>query len=232
MKNQYFGDINDYRKYGLIRILSAELSTTFCWMLTPDDPRPDGHRIHYLYDPSTWRKYDPEVYDFLYDHVIENKTRRVSSLESSNLLTNCSFFNKTIDDNPSNRSIYLKNLLKFADSSSLIFFDPDNGIEVKSVPFGRKRCSKYLYFTEIQKTYQAGHSILIYQHLPPKPRLPLVNEISRKLKDITEIKQIFVYWTQFVVFILLPQLEHKRYFTSNNVVVNNNWKDQIVVKCY
>ena len=39
MKNQYFGDINDYRKYGLLRILSTygPIKTAVCWMLTPDD---------------------------------------------------------------------------------------------------------------------------------------------------------------------------------------------------
>ena len=44
MKNQYFGDINDYRKYGLIRILSNSgiIRTGICWMLTPDDTRTDG----------------------------------------------------------------------------------------------------------------------------------------------------------------------------------------------
>jgi hypothetical protein len=44
MKNQYFGDVNDYRKYGLLRSLTAggRITTTVCWMLTPDDGRPDG----------------------------------------------------------------------------------------------------------------------------------------------------------------------------------------------
>ena len=41
MKNQYLGDINDYRKQGLLRLLSGmgELKTGVCWMLTPDDGR-------------------------------------------------------------------------------------------------------------------------------------------------------------------------------------------------
>jgi len=39
MKNQYFGDINDYRKYGLLRGLSnkGEISTLVCWMLTENE---------------------------------------------------------------------------------------------------------------------------------------------------------------------------------------------------
>jgi hypothetical protein len=44
MKNQYFGDINDYHKYGLLRQLGkgGQLTTAVCWMLTPDDGRSDG----------------------------------------------------------------------------------------------------------------------------------------------------------------------------------------------
>ena len=39
MKNQYFGDINDYRKYGLLRILisGGGIKTIVCWVLRPDD---------------------------------------------------------------------------------------------------------------------------------------------------------------------------------------------------
>jgi hypothetical protein len=38
MKNQYFGDINDYRKYGLLRALQStgDGSLLVTWMLTPD----------------------------------------------------------------------------------------------------------------------------------------------------------------------------------------------------
>ena len=39
MKNQYFGDINDYRKHGILRALSngGEVKTAVCWMLSPED---------------------------------------------------------------------------------------------------------------------------------------------------------------------------------------------------
>jgi hypothetical protein len=39
MKNQYFGDINNYRKYGLLRavIHATRLRLLVAWMLTPDD---------------------------------------------------------------------------------------------------------------------------------------------------------------------------------------------------
>ncbi|HUW95833.1 MAG TPA: hypothetical protein VMW58_08590 [Anaerolineae bacterium] len=45
MKNQYFGDINDYRKYGLLRILTnlGEIKTAVCWVRTPDGEPINGH---------------------------------------------------------------------------------------------------------------------------------------------------------------------------------------------
>ena len=67
MKNQYFGDINDYRKYGLIRILSdgGIIRTGICWMLTPDDTRTDGKFTEYLAKSEEYKKFDPDLYDFL-----------------------------------------------------------------------------------------------------------------------------------------------------------------------
>ena len=39
MKDQYFGDISDYRKYGILRALRSKVQGTLlvAWMLTPDD---------------------------------------------------------------------------------------------------------------------------------------------------------------------------------------------------
>jgi hypothetical protein len=57
MKNQYVGDINDYRKYGLMRALSGygEITTAVCWMLTPGDGRADGSFMIYLDMRVKWR---------------------------------------------------------------------------------------------------------------------------------------------------------------------------------
>ena len=64
MKDQYFGDINDYRKYGLIRALQAEaqLKVLAAWMLTPNDDRRDGELRAYLQEPGSWQQFDPELY--------------------------------------------------------------------------------------------------------------------------------------------------------------------------
>ena len=60
MKNQYFGDINDYRKYGLLLALQSNGagSLLVAWMLTPDDGGRDGGLRSYLKVPDIWAKYD------------------------------------------------------------------------------------------------------------------------------------------------------------------------------
>jgi hypothetical protein len=37
MKNQHFGDVNDYRRYGLLRTLRGTSCLSIDWLLTKDD---------------------------------------------------------------------------------------------------------------------------------------------------------------------------------------------------
>ena len=79
MKNQYFGDENDYKKYGLLNTLigSGDLPTAVCWMLTPDDSGPDGRFTDYLSQRDKWRRYDPLLYDHLRTAVVTLERRDV-----------------------------------------------------------------------------------------------------------------------------------------------------------
>lgn len=81
MKNQYFGDVNDYRKYSLLRHLeqSTGLSLALCWMLTPSDGSNDGQSTQYLRNPQSWRHIDLPLFDFLSRTVIETGNRNVSA---------------------------------------------------------------------------------------------------------------------------------------------------------
>jgi len=234
MKNQYFGDINDYKKYGLIRQLTGfgQISTDVCWMLTPDDLRPDGHRIHYLLEPEKWRHYDPSVFDHLHEHTIKRKHRAVNNLEDNGILPNCKFYSEIVQDDACQRTGYLQRFLEFAHDSDLAFFDPDNGMEVKSVRLGRRNSSKYLYFSEVQKAFSAGHSLLVYQHLPPKPRRPFVSELAGRFRSVTDVSRVYLYWTQFVVFFLIPQPSHEKLFLERNGRIAEVWKKQIEVEVY
>lgn len=75
---QYFGDVNDFRKYGLLRAFaSAGLSIGVCWLLTADDAGGDGELRGYLSKPSRWRRYDADLYDRLQQLQQPGVQRRV-----------------------------------------------------------------------------------------------------------------------------------------------------------
>lgn len=232
MKNQYFGDINDYKKYSLLRILSGygQLKTSICWVLTEDDTRNDGSRVQYLNKPDGWLDYDPVVFEHLRDHVIVRGVRDVKNIEESDVLPNCSFYSELLLDDGSSRDEFFKDFSDFAKGSDLVFFDPDNGIGVKSTPKGKRGSSKYVYWDEVQSSYQAGHSLLIYQHFPRKPREPFLNSLIEKFKDFIQADHVISFCTHHVVFLLLPQKKHEDIFIENSSIVEDTWRDVIKVR--
>ena len=141
MKNQYFGDINDYRKYGLLRVLQSTGSGRLlvAWMLTPDDGSRDGGRRSYLEHPDSWMRYDPELFAGLADLL--RAAPAVSLMERSTLLPRTSYYSAVVPDSAGERDAWRQGLLDAARDADLAFVDPDNGIEVRSKPVGRKGSS-------------------------------------------------------------------------------------------
>ena len=134
MKNQYFGDVNDFRKYGLLRILmdNGKLNTGICWMLTPDDSRSDGKFTKYLDHPEKWRKYDPDLFDFLEGCIKVDQIRDVNRLRNSSILPSSKFYSEILFDAIDKQDLYFGEMLRRFKNMDLIFFDPDNGMEIKS----------------------------------------------------------------------------------------------------
>ena len=86
MKEQYVGDVNDYRKYSLLRHLAnAGLRIGVCWMLTPPDGGRDGSKTAYLSQPEQWRHYEPDVFDLLKRVAGDPGIRRLREIEVSAL---------------------------------------------------------------------------------------------------------------------------------------------------
>ncbi len=232
MKNQYFGNIYDYLKYGLLRQLSrhGQISTAICWMLTKDDGKQEGHRIHYLNEPDKWGKFDPEVFNFLQQNVLEQGLRKVTVLENSQLIPNSRFYSGSFPDHPTGRRASFEEFLKFALGSGLVFFNPDKGIEIKSVKYGRKFSSNYLYWAEIKQSFARGYTLLIYQHLPPKPREQFINTLTGRLSNLTGASIVYSISTGRVAFFLVPQASNLSFFQENVAVVEKLWTGVVKVR--
>jgi len=204
VKHQYVGDINDYRKYALLRALAQGGANRIgvCWMLTPDDGGNDGRGLSYLDKPERYRHFDPELFDVLRDSASEPDTRRLDVIEESKVLPGASYFNEDLPDTLSERRSFMDRCLRSFRKAHLVFFDPDNGLEV-TLPRGRKNSSKYLYLDEVAAFYEAGKSLLIYQHFPRIERGSFVERRSGQLREVAPGSAVWTFTTAHVVFFLL-----------------------------
>jgi len=229
MKNQYFGDINDYKKYGILRTLSGngQIKIGICWMLTEDNAKNEGKFTSYVKQPGKWRKYDPPLFDSLLYALADLKKRNVELAEQLNLIDNSNYFTRLLKDSSLERELYFQEFKTNTSGCDLIFFDPDNGIEVKSKPYGRKDSNKYIYWKEIQETYQAGQSILIYQHFPRVIRETFIENTLNVIRSSISIDTVIFYETSNVLFIIIPQKERKDYFFLRSTEVESDWYPEI-----
>ncbi len=233
MKNQYVGDINDYRKFGLIRALgngnSERLSIGIFWMLTGDDDRNDGNLLSYLAEPGIWQQHDPILFEKLCDIVHTHKKRNVEIIALLGIIPDAKFCAALIPDDVALRKQIFADCIKDFSAQDLIFFDPDNGIEIKSKPEGRKDSNKFLYFSEIADAFRRDHSVLIYQHFPRIQRDRYIAKRVAQLRQSTGCKSIFSFSTSFVCFFLLAQSDRVDFFSSKIETVQKHWGDQFEI---
>jgi len=201
-------------------------------MLTPPDGRTDGSALGYLSQPRQFRHLAPDLFDLLHHAVVIDNDRRVARLEGAALLPNAMYHSPFVPDDKEGRLEYFRDVevkLRLAD---WVFFDPDNGIEVPSIPLGRKRSSKFLYWQEVVTCYQAGKSVLVYQHFPRKARGPYVEGLATTLMGRTGARTAFAFMTSRVVFLLAPQVRHEGHFRSAGRGLVHHWHGQIEMSEY
>jgi hypothetical protein len=206
VKNQYFGDINDYRKYGLLRGLAASgLRVAVCWMLTPDAGGRDGRKTSYLSQPERYRAFDPHLFDALHDAVVVREERAVSAVEEVGLIPSAVYHTAVLD---SDRAGYFTRLAGTVGESDLVFFDPDNGMEVKSHGKHSVGAQRYLYWDELGDSYNSGKSVLVYQHYPHSDHNLFIHGLATELQIRLDASETLAFITSDVVFFLVPQAAH------------------------
>lgn len=206
MKHQYVGDINDYRKYALLRALSADGMNRIgvCWMLTPSNGGTHGNNRRYLEEPKQrYRHFDPPLFEAL-KPTLDSSNRNVGYIENTNILANTTFHSDDLPQAVGERATYMAECrAKFADTD-LVFFDPDNGIEAPKAKLGRKTALKYVFLDELADFHGDGKSVLVYQQFPIKQhRKPFVVGTLERLRIMAPDAATWAFTTSFVVFFLL-----------------------------
>ncbi len=229
MKHQYVGDINDYRKYALLRALSADGATRIgvCWMLTPDDGGSDGSKLDYLNQPERYRAIDPELFDILRRAASKPDDRRLGSVEESQAIPGAEYFNAPLFDGLAPRRAYILNVARAFRSTHLVFFDPDNGLET-SLAMGRARSSKYLYLEEVTFIYEGGRSVLIYQHFPRVQRSEFIAHRIEQLRFAALGCALWTFATANVVFFLLVHPDSPARLAISAIEACSRWEASFI----
>lgn len=207
MKHQYFGDIGDYKKFSLLRTINKKglFKLSVCWMLTNNDNSSDGRFVTYLNTPKVWSHYDKEVFALLSSTLVNTNIRNLGVIEKSGLLPDTKYFSKILTDNFYERESYFEELLRFSTGADIVFFDPDNGIEVSSIGYGKKSSSKYIFWHELIKTYSEGLGLIVYQHFPRKERTSYINDLSEEILIKLELQELYALRTKHAAFFIIPQ---------------------------
>ena len=190
MQNRYCCDQGDFGKFGLLRCLCAAgahgeaLRLALLWYLVPDEAgSSDGKHTGYLRDTARnrrqYRGCDPELWESL-KSLFDSGRRSIKAIQEEGILPpGTVFFEEALEwpiDMPANSDAGRKRRIEHREKwwqrgfdrtggCQVIFFDPDNGLEVESVPrYGRKG-PKYVFIKEVVPFYKRGQSLVVYQHI-------------------------------------------------------------------
>ena len=208
LRNQLFGDVYDYVKYGLIRRLTnyGDSPSVVCWMMREDEENNnDGKHIGYLEDLDA-RKFEPEVFDLLLTER-DRGERDVRIIERSGLLANVRFFSRRLTDDMGERVDYFEEFFNKAKPRGLVLFDADTGLQGDSTPKpGKLDSSKYLMRDEAVRAFNAKHSLLVFvNRATVESREYFINRTLHNLHPVDDATYLVGILYQNAGFFLVPQ---------------------------
>ncbi|MEO6713912.1 MAG: hypothetical protein ABIM89_10835 [Mycobacteriales bacterium] len=183
MQNRYAGDLGDFFKIALLRLLAKGDPTPLglVWCLAPDESHNlDGKHITYLQPEHAigqrLRALDPQLYDLLAT-MLRERNRSVRSIEDAGVLPDgtVSFTEPlalpewggcTARERLAHRENWLRRALAATKDCGVVCFDPDNGIRspTHAVKMHRTSAVKHLYTSELVPFVSRGQSCVVYHH--------------------------------------------------------------------
>jgi len=185
MQDRWAGDVGDFFKLGLLRWLVSPSPDTqrhrlgVVWYRMPDEYHsPDGTSIDYL-DPTSpvgrdLRPLDPDLYDRL-RHMVETGKRSISALATGGALpagsvsyehplTLAGVASRDPALRTERRHRWFDEAVDALDQCSLVFVDPDNGLQSDDASNRRSRSEKHASLSEIGRFLERGQSVVAHHH--------------------------------------------------------------------
>lgn len=207
MKVQYLGDVNDYRKYALLRLLAGSgLKIGINWLLTADDGRRDGNKRGYLAQEAQWGAYDPDLFALLAKLPAAPTLQDLRQIEQLGIIPGAVYFDLPVPSGAAAREAFHAASMNAFTACDLIFFDPDNGLAPPSVSKTRSQGVKFVFDDELAGHFEAGRSLLVYQHFPRVERKGFIERLSSRLQGFAPHAEIWACYTSHVVFMLVANL--------------------------
>jgi hypothetical protein len=224
MQDRYVGDVGDFAKYALLRRLvggetgrAAGLGVVWCRF--PDETHNrDGRHVSYL-QRQEFEGLDDGLLRQLRE-IVASGRRQISAISQRGLLPEdtvfCDAWISSADGLPSSprerlrhRDAWLEACLAVTARCNLVFFDPDNGLEIPSVQKAHIKAGKYVYWEELERFWQRGVSLLVYHHLnrtmPAMKQVGQVAELARtKLAGARPLPLVFRRGSCRVFWLLCP----------------------------
>jgi len=218
MQNRYTGDIGDFAKYGLLRMLEERYLLGVAWYLFPDESaNNDGKYTEYLEQPDKWRHLDPALFDGLRS-IVKSDRRSVQQIEATGLLDNAIFsktplaFKGRAGVRAAQRAKWFQNVLSELNDCGMVFADPDNGLcEDRTYAMGDRAYWKRLPLSEAH-VLAAGRTGILYHHNSRRPGGHR-KEIQHWLR-LLGTDTLALYWTvssKRTFFIVHPTSDIKRH---------------------
>ena len=151
MQDKYVCDIGDFGKFFLFRkIFSNSKKLAIVWFYhNIKENNSDGNYINYFHRVESL---DREL-ESSFKKLLKSKERNIKTLQSLNLLNNCSYFDTKISKN---RELWFKNALTFAKEYKIVSVAPDNGIAIKC-----NKKEKTLAIVDNYKDKQNSHKYIL-----------------------------------------------------------------------
>lgn len=235
MQNRYTGDIGDFGKLGLLRVLhSAGLSIGVNWYLTPNESNNgDGRHTEYL-NKEQYQACDMQLWSEL-KRIVESGQREINALENGDILQATyysqplDFAGKTKAERTKLRSEWHKEALAALANTDIVFVDPDNGLIVPSA-METVKANKYVEPQELADYYSQGSSVIYYQHKARRNDTFYIEQHKRLLScpdfdGATGIGLKFVTTSQRYYFFII-QPKHKALINEQiQQMMSTAWKE-------
>lgn len=219
MNRSFFGDMRDLFKYDLVRHIMKALpqfaSFTFVPMLSDDAAAAAGTKSSakdlekavkagragsqnrdLLTHMARLQEIDSDLEYFQTVHAYFKKENIVAGILHKHPFTD------------KGRAEYFDDVISGIPEKSLIFLDPDTGLEE------RKPSRKHLLFEEMKRindAMDAGSALMVYQHFPRESHDGYVRRRCKKIHEVTGAYPLTITDNEIIFFVLVknPKLREQ-----------------------